>query len=110
MYVVVLSPPLFPSYILFLYLTYAHTKNARNELACLAMGTIFLVIVIVILIFSPFSKSWLRPCDDEEIAKISSFYRAAEMDFQHLAGPRNVSVNLKYDVLCLRVFMYGIPT
>ena len=24
----------------------------------------------------------------------------AEMDFQHLAGPRNVSVDLKYDVLC----------
>ena len=23
------------------------------------------------------------------------------MDFQRLAGPRNVSVDLKYDVLCL---------
>ena len=47
--------------------------------------------------------------DDEEIARISVFCRAAEIDFQHLAGPRNVSVKLKYDVLCLRVFVYGIP-
>ena len=37
--------------------------------------------------------------DDEEIARISGFYRAAEMDFQRLAGLRNVSVDLKYDVL-----------
>ena len=29
------------------------------------------------------------------------FCRAAETDFQRLAGPRNVSVDLKYDVLCL---------
>ena len=28
-------------------------------------------------------------------------FRAAEMDFQRLAGPVNVSVDLKYDVLCL---------
>ena len=38
--------------------------------------------------------------DDEKIARISSFCRAAEIDFQSLAGPRNVSVDLKYDVLC----------
>ena len=31
------------------------------------------------------------------------------MDFQCLAGPRNVGVDLKYDVLCLRVFVNGIP-
>ena len=31
------------------------------------------------------------------------------MDFQSLAGPRNVSVDLKYDVLCLWMFVYGIP-
>ena len=35
------------------------------------------------------------------------------MDFQRLAGPRNLSVDLKYDVkynvLCLWVFVYGIP-
>ena len=37
------------------------------------------------------------------------FCRAAQMDFQRLAGPRNVSVDLKYDVLCLWVFVYGIP-
>ena len=29
------------------------------------------------------------------------FGRAAEMDFHCLARPRNVSVDLKYDVLCL---------
>ena len=33
--------------------------------------------------------------------KIAVFCRAAEMDFQRLAGPRNVSVDLKYDALCL---------
>ena len=31
------------------------------------------------------------------------------MDFQRLAGPRNVSVDLKCDVLCLLMFVYGIP-
>ena len=30
------------------------------------------------------------------------------MDFHHLARPRNVSVDLKYDVLCLLVFENGI--
>ena len=39
--------------------------------------------------------------DDEEISRISCFCRAAEMDFHHLARPRNVSVDLKYDVMCL---------
>ena len=39
--------------------------------------------------------------DDEEITRISVFCRAAEIDFQHIDGPRNVSVDLKYDVLCL---------
>ena len=38
---------------------------------------------------------------DEESARISRFCQSAEMDFQHLVGPRNVSVDLKYDVLCL---------
>ena len=33
--------------------------------------------------------------DDEEIAKISGFCQSAEMDFQCLAAPRNVSVDLK---------------
>ena len=37
----------------------------------------------------------------EKIARISSFCQAAEMDYQRLAGPKNVSVDLKYDVLCL---------
>ena len=36
--------------------------------------------------------------DVEEIAIISGFCQAAEMDFHHLARPKNVSVNLKYDV------------
>ena len=31
--------------------------------------------------------------------RISGFCRSAEMDFHCLAGPRNVSVDLKYDVL-----------
>ena len=39
--------------------------------------------------------------DDEEIARISGFCLAAEIDSQSLAGPRNVSVDLKYDFLCL---------
>ena len=39
--------------------------------------------------------------DDEEIARISSLCRAAERHFQSLAGPRSVSVDLKYDILCL---------
>ena len=30
----------------------------------------------------------------------------AEIDFQCLAGPRNVSVDLKYDVLC---YCNGLP-
>ena len=36
--------------------------------------------------------------DDEEIARISGFCGVAEMDFHH---SRNVSVDLKYDVMCL---------
>ena len=38
---------------------------------------------------------------NDEKRKNFRFCRTAEMDFQHLAGPRNVSVDLKYDVLCL---------
>ena len=47
--------------------------------------------------------------DDEQIARISRFCRLTEMDFHLIAGLRNVSVDLKYDVLCLWVFVYGIP-
>ena len=36
--------------------------------------------------------------DDEEISRFSGFCRAAKMDFQHLAGPINVTVDMKYDV------------
>ena len=40
--------------------------------------------------------------DDEEIVRISGFCRAAEIDFQSLAGTRNVSVDLKKNgVPCL---------
>ena len=39
--------------------------------------------------------------DDEEIARISGFCWAAERHFQSLAGPKNVSIDLKYDDLCL---------
>ena len=30
------------------------------------------------------------------------------MDSQDIAGPRNLSVDLKYDVLCLSVFVQGV--
>ena len=30
---------------------------------------------------------------NEEIARTSFFFRAADIDFNHLAGPRNVSVD-----------------
>ena len=43
-------------------------------------------------------------------SKIFGFYGSAEMNFHHLAGPRNVSVDLKYDAVCLQVFVYGTPT
>ena len=42
----------------------------------------------------------LKLIDDEEIARIW-LCQSAEMDFQCLARPRNDSVDLKYDVLCL---------
>ena len=37
----------------------------------------------------------------EEIVRISGFCQAAEIDFHRLAGLRNMSVDLKYDILCL---------
>ena len=40
--------------------------------------------------------------DDEEIARIFGFCQLAEIDFHHLAGPRNVSIVLKYEVLCYK--------
>ena len=43
----------------------------------------------------------LSDIDDEEIARITGFCLAAERHFLSLAGPRNVSVDLKYDILCL---------
>ena len=39
--------------------------------------------------------------DDEEIARISSFCWSAEIEFHHLDGPKNLTFDLKYDVLCL---------
>ena len=39
--------------------------------------------------------------DDGEVARVSVFCRAVEWHFQSLAGTINVSVDLKYDVLCL---------
>ena len=39
--------------------------------------------------------------DDEEVTRISVFYWVAENDFHHLARPRNLSVDFKYDVLGL---------
>ena len=46
----------------------------------------------------------------EESQEFCRFCRAAERHFQRLARPINVSVDLKYDVLCLCVLVYGIPT
>ena len=40
------------------------------------------------------SGSTLFDIDDEEIARISCFWQAAERHFQSLAGPRNVSMCL----------------
>ena len=38
----------------------------------------------------------------EEITRISGFWRLAEMDFQHLSGARNVTVDFQYDaVICV---------
>ena len=42
----------------------------------------------------------LKLIDDEEIIRIW-LCQSAEMDFQCLARPRNVSVDLKFYVLCL---------
>ena len=39
--------------------------------------------------------------EEKNIARICHFCRAAERHFQCLDGPINVSVDLKYDVLCL---------
>ena len=37
--------------------------------------------------------------------KSQHFYRSAEMNFQCLAGPSNVSIDLKYNVLYLQMFV-----
>ena len=58
----------------------------------------------------PYIESATTPSDYEKFAKISGFCWAAEMDFHHLAGHRVVSVHLQYDILCLLMFVYGIPT
>ena len=46
------------------------------------------------------SATALSDIDDEEVARFSGFCLAAEMDFHCLARPTNVSVDLKYDILC----------
>ena len=50
--------------------------------------------------------------DDEEIARIFSFcypvemdFHSVEMDFHRLARPRNVSVDLKYDLCLCRLYL-----
>ena len=42
-------------------------------------------------------KSWnyYYYIDDEELTRIFRYSRSAEMNFHRLAGPRNVSVDLK---------------
>ena len=44
------------------------------------------------------SATAISDIDDEEIARIC---RAAKINFHRLARTRNMSVDLKYDVLCL---------
>ena len=52
--------------------------------------------------FNPIeSVTALSDNDDKEPQEFLLFCQATEMDFQHLTGPKNVSVDLKYDVLCL---------
>ena len=41
----------------------------------------------------------------EEITTISVSCWSADVDLHCLAEPRNVSLDLKYDVLCLKVFV-----
>ena len=61
----------------------------------LKINTIIIIIVIILM---------MKKC------KISRFFRVAEIDFQRLAaGPGHVSVDLKYDVPCLGMFVYSIP-
>ena len=43
----------------------------------------------------PYIESATAPSDDEEIARISCFCGFVELDFQRLAGPRNVSMELE---------------
>ena len=66
-----------------LYFVFENSKNTRNELARPVLGTIFLVTTTTTTIV----------IDNEGIARISTFCWSAEMDFHHLVGPRNVSVD-----------------
>ena len=54
----------------------------------------------------PYIESVTALSDDIDVQE---FCRTADVDFQHFDGPRNMSVALKSDVLCLWVFVYGIP-
>ena len=51
------------------------------------------------------SATALSDIDGKEITRTSLFCWVAEKDFHHLARPRNITLDLKYDVLCLRVFV-----
>ena len=56
------------------------------------------------------SVTALSDIEDEEIAKTSGFCQSAEMDLHHLARPRSVSVDLKYDVLSLYLCSVAIES
>ena len=56
------------------------------------------------------STTLLSDYYDEELQEFFVFFWAAKRHFQRLAGPINVSGNLKYDVLCLRVLCMAYPS
>ena len=74
-------------------------------------GNAFLNIIskcLSALILHPYIEG-ATALSDEELQEFPFFCRVAEMDFQRLAGPRNVSVDLKY-MFCACECLYGIPT
>ena len=62
---------------------------------------ILIVIIIGSYLLNRVNQRDISYIDDEEIERISYFCQSAEKDFYCLVGPRNVSVDFKYDVLCL---------
>ena len=51
-----------------------------------------------VIMLQPYIESVTALSDDIDVQE---FCRTADVDFQHFDGPRNMSVALKSDVLCL---------